>query len=386
MPMPRPTPAAEPQFEVTAGNVQIVAVGDTVALDGAATMTPGDANPTFHWSFTAAPANSLARIADPSAAQTSFVADASGNYIVQLIVTAGGYSSQRALVSVFAGTPPVTVQAFDHTGIAGNCWTCHNGAIAPGSTPNHITTTATCEACHSVVGWKPVILVDHGEALGACTLCHNGTAARGKPANHAPTTEECDVCHTRIAWLPGASDHPPAGIPCQSCHNGTNATGKPANHVSSSDDCTLCHAVNTWTVSVFDHRGVTGSCVTCHNGSIATGKPAAHIPSTDLCEACHSTISIVPVSRVDHTQVLGACDSTVVWDSASGGSPGSGGSTGFNHAVIVDGCVMCHNGLLVPGKPADHPPTSDECNQCHTTQSFDGGEEDGECNDDDDDD
>jgi hypothetical protein len=53
-----------------------------------------------------------------------------------------------------AWTPAV----FRHTDIApGTCMTCHNGAMAPGKPTNHVMTTASCDTCHRVTGWTPVI-------------------------------------------------------------------------------------------------------------------------------------------------------------------------------------------------------------------------------------
>lgn len=33
-------------------------------------------------------------------------------------------------------------------------------------------------------------------------------------------------------------------------------------------------------------------------------------------------------------------------------------------------CVGCHNGTIAAGKPASHPPASNQCTQCHTTRNF----------------
>ena len=42
-----------------------------------------------------------------------------------------------------------------HDNIMGNCVSCHNTVDAVGKSPAHISTTAICEDCHSVVAWLP---------------------------------------------------------------------------------------------------------------------------------------------------------------------------------------------------------------------------------------
>ena len=84
---------------------------------------------------------------------------------------------------------------------------------------------------------------------------------------------------------------------------------------------------------------ITGNCVSCHDGTQATGKHPAHISSTNACEDCHSTTTWVPVTRVDHTQVLGSCST-------------------------------CHNGTTATGKNPGHFITSRECDVCHSTTAW----------------
>jgi hypothetical protein len=44
----------------------------------------------------------------------------------------------------------------------------------------------------------------------------------------------------------------------------------------------------------------------------------------------------------------------------------------FDHAGVTGNCVSCHNGTMALGKPANHLPTSNTCEDCHTTISFSG--------------
>ncbi len=89
---------------------------------------------------------------------------------------------------------------FDHAGIMGSCFTCHNGSVALGKFVGHMPTTNLCEDCHRPIRWSPVARVDHAQVLGTCSTCHNGTTAMGQKVGHIPTTQECDACHNVTTW------------------------------------------------------------------------------------------------------------------------------------------------------------------------------------------
>jgi RHS repeat-associated protein len=72
-----------------AGPDQNVQVGDTVSLDGTLSIDP-DLDPlTYSWSLLTRPAGSSAALSDPASPQPNFIADAAGDYVVQLIVNDG---------------------------------------------------------------------------------------------------------------------------------------------------------------------------------------------------------------------------------------------------------------------------------------------------------
>jgi hypothetical protein len=81
--------AADLEPTADAGVDQSVAVGQTVALNGASSSD--DNTPTadldFAWSFVSKPDGSEASIANPALGSTSFVTDMPGDYVVQLVVT-----------------------------------------------------------------------------------------------------------------------------------------------------------------------------------------------------------------------------------------------------------------------------------------------------------
>lgn len=78
---PRPTAVAGPN--------QTIPVGQTVQLDGSGSFAPNtaSANLKYTWSFASRPAGSSAFLTGANTAAPSFVADAPGDFVVQLIVT-----------------------------------------------------------------------------------------------------------------------------------------------------------------------------------------------------------------------------------------------------------------------------------------------------------
>ena len=85
-----------------AGQNQAVSAGDTVLLDGSGSADANGDPLTYAWSITAMPEGSAAVLADPTAAQTSFIADVSGTYTVQLIVNDGLLDSEPSQIAVVA--------------------------------------------------------------------------------------------------------------------------------------------------------------------------------------------------------------------------------------------------------------------------------------------
>lgn len=106
-------------------------------------------------------------------------------------------------------------------------------------------------------------------------------------------------------------------------------------------------------------------CVDCHNNVVEEGKPDDHIPASDNCQNCHTTED---------------------WDINGSGSSDDG------HPPIGDlMCVDCHNNVIQEGKPDDHIPSSNNCENCHNTADWEdaagggsGGsdDDDEECDDD----
>jgi hypothetical protein len=298
-----------------------------------------------------------------------------------------------------APTPwaPLAPEDVDHNEVIGTCISCHDNVIALGKPATHIQTTDNCSACHAPgpTPWVPAITVDHNEVLGTCSTCHDGVTATGKTADHIQTNGECDVCHNTSAWLPAGVDHTNFVNNCIECHDGTTATGKSAGHINTTDVCDACHEKfpATWTPvpsSSVDHSQVIGTCISCHDGNTATGKGSSHINTTDNCAACHrpGPTPWIPVAAqdVDHNEVIGTCVSCHD-NSTVPGKPGDhptttdncgachitppGGWTSVNmdHSEVT-GCESCHDGGIARGKNRGHCPTTQDCDYCHRTSSF----------------
>jgi len=337
---------------------------------------------------------------------------------------------------------PVAPANVDHAQVTGTCVSCHDGAIASGKGPNHINSTDTCDACHGVPpqAWAPLAPsdTDHAQVIGTCESCHDGVIARGKGPNHVTTTEACDVCHSATSWLVSFDHTTVAGQACVSCHDGVQATGKNATHINTTDlceachvstawtpvapasvdhnevlgtcsschdnviasgkgpthvvtiaECDICHGVSAWIPATVDHGPIVDNCTSCHDGIAASGKGPTHINSTDLCETCHEKLPAtwVPVanSAVDHGQVIGTCASCHDNVIASGKGPTHINSSdqcdachapgpapwapvaanAVDHAQVSGTCVSCHDGTIASGKSANHINSSDQCDACH---------------------
>jgi hypothetical protein len=242
---------------------------------------------------------------------------------------------------------------FDHTGIVNNCSSCHGDnptdtPVGPKKNIGHVPTTQDCSVCH-VPGTFTTAVFSHVGIVDNCASCHDGNAAVGtvKPGSHLPTTQDCALCHNTTAFAGARFDHTGIVNNCASCHDGATARGKtpPPDHVPTSDDCHVCHLTTGFIPGTFDHAGIVDNCSSCHNNVFAIGKSGSHVLTNQDCGVCHNT-----------TTFIGAV---------------------FDHTGIVDNCESCHNGGTAIGKDAKtNPPhiaTALDCHFCHTTATFLGG-------------
>lgn len=87
-----------------AGGNQSVLRGDLVYVDGTASLDANGDSLSYRWSIVSAPAGSTAQLGDPTAAQTSFVANMAGTYVVSLVVNDGFVDSEPSNVTIVASS------------------------------------------------------------------------------------------------------------------------------------------------------------------------------------------------------------------------------------------------------------------------------------------
>ena len=420
--------------QANAGDIIGIRVGDTANLNGSASSTTTSSSLTYSWSFTHKPQGSKSLLVGKNSVNPTFVPDVVGTYMVQLVVSAGGITSQRAIALVEASiSGNVTGDARVHTSFPSQCSNCHDGRysdanVNPGiilpKSGMHVATTNNCQACHTTFGFNLIRYVDHQEVFGSCSTCHNGVDAVGKSEFHVATNGECNDCHNTTSFLKlvnGIYDHTGITSGCVRCHNSTTAIGinhNPDTFDKSNKDCVFCHNTTTFVGGMPDHSNFKANgtrCDSCH-GSTAQGAIADHpempvvgtsgpIEFVD-CGTCHSvkqfSLGGVYNHRVD-TAVL-RCDSCHT-DNNSINAIGMGSylpghldplgedcaachavSAGsFKNAVInhsLDSvkalrCDSCHGstGSAISKKTANHiatqtTPTIVDCNACHTPGNF----------------
>ena len=90
-----------------AGPDQQKRIGDTVALDGSASVDTDGGPLAYRWSLTTQPDGSAATLGNAEQVQANFMPDLAGDYVAQLIVNDGTLDSEpdSALVTVTASTP-----------------------------------------------------------------------------------------------------------------------------------------------------------------------------------------------------------------------------------------------------------------------------------------
>ena len=186
------TSSAENFVEIAAVPGPIVAarVGDTVLLEDNASFARSSDALAYNWSFSHKPSGSHAVLQNADSSTPSFVADVRGVYMLQLVVSAEGNTSQRAISTVVVTHPSERPTGpFNHPGLSSNCVNCHNDDFAsiPGKSLDHIATSNTCQACHTPQGFDIIPFADHQEVFGNCSQCHNGVVAIGKSEFHTPT-------------------------------------------------------------------------------------------------------------------------------------------------------------------------------------------------------
>ncbi len=360
----------------TAGGVMSARVNETVYLDGSKSyissnqpsFTSTNAGLIYSWSFSHVPEGSAATLEGATSVNSSFVADVAGDYLVQLIVSANGYTSKRTvqlIVATEAGDRFPVGPYSGHLGLSSNCEQCHmgnktfvdvNGVIKTirGKSATHVATSQLCETCHTTRGFAIPVKTDHAEVFGNCSECHDGVKATGKSEFHQVTQLDCNQCHNTISFLElnpdGTYDHSNITRACAGCHDGKIARGKHDTHIDTVTDCGFCHTTVDFKNAYPDHTGpevVGKACASCHNGTDAKDSAGFHPDMSVDCAVCHTVIKFNSGGVFDHTVI------------------------GVN--PFLPACSECHavsNNIGAIGKSVNHPVTSDVCSDCHNTVSF----------------
>ena len=338
-----------------------VQVGQLALLDGSGSSNSAGHGMNYQWVFTHRPDGSQAALQNANSANPGFVADVRGTYIVKLVVTVAGVSSDAVYASVEALNEfSAPIPRPDHTTnrtikFDKPCVQCHVGGPGEliGKSAAHIDTSDLCQACHSIMAFTPVAFMDHELVSGACSGCHNGVTAIGKSDQHVVTNAECNECHlTTTSFLilepDGSYDHAEISNNCARCHNGVLAIGQDDDHMSTLSDCVLCHSTEAFKPATFDHSNYTFDCARsgCHTGPPnAPGQSVVHPNTANMdCVACHSVKTFVIGDSFDHSAV--------------------------NAATLA--CQSCHDGdtAVAVVKPAGHVGTTADCGMCHKTSAF----------------
>ncbi len=422
-------------IEANPGPIIAARVGAEVILDDRSEAKSEGGSTTllsYNWSFSHKPDGSTATLQGASTATPSFTADVPGIYMVQLLVSAEGVTSQRAIKTIVVNNNRRPTGPWNHPGLSSNCINCHNGLSLQNNgdfishrSPNHIATSNTCQACHTPLGFNITAFVDHQEVFGNCSECHNGVQAIGKSAFHPATEVECDDCHSTTSFVTlepdGSFDHANITRACVGCHNGTVATGKtpsttdtpPGNHPETNIECDFCHTTVSFKDAYPDHTSaeVLGakcgdSCHKANGSGSALGQSVGHPVTNVDCTTCHSILSFkMPGGVFNHSlldatlqsceschkastsiNAIAATDTQTHRDTTSDcglcHNTESFADAIVDHTVIVVNCATsgCHTGLAgeASGKPLStpfyaHMDTNEDCSVCHTPGTFSTG-------------
>ena len=346
-----------------AGPIIAIRVGETAILDGSKSFTSLPASLNLSWSFVHKPDDSKTTLIGETTTNPSFTADVKGVYTVDLVASANGVSSQRAVQIVIVTLEGESATGpFNHVGLSSNCVSCHDGIlVSPGKSPDHIATSNMCQTCHTPQGSAIIPFADHQEVFGECSECHNGVKAIGKSEFHIQTDAECDNCHNTTSFLDlaldGSFDHSNITRSCAGCHDGEISKGKHEQHIVTNVDCSSCHNKESFLNAFPDHTDpaiVDNGCDSCHGvangqgGLIAKGTTVGHPIVNVDCVSCHSIRSFKMTDGI------------------------------FNHRLLdalVQPCESCHNdsnsiNARGKGSAVNHPDTTSDCGVCHNTETF----------------
>jgi len=143
-----------------------------------------------------------------------------------------------------------------------------------------------------------------------------------------------------------------------------------------------CHITVNWQ---FSHNVSLANydCVFCHNGRVSKGKSGRHSKSSDDCGACHGTNDWAYVNKFDHSGVTECRSCHDKTQSKVDLHPPTSAecdlchtSIGLNWKLSHDesaanfDCEYCHNGTIARGKSKGHTESKNKCGTCHALQNW----------------
>jgi predicted CXXCH cytochrome family protein len=354
-------------YHVSAG-LRVVAKGMKVFVSADTTGSGSSAATSYAWSFTGKPANSVAVFDSASTPFTSFTADSTGTYTVQVMVNGTVSASTTILASTYVG----------NTSSYPGCETgCHTTKVTEWKATKHASIFA-----RGISGQLEVAINGKGAYAKSCAKCHttgwenvtdNGNFGYLATQSGWDTTwYQGLTLEGGDYWIPYQDSTLINGLPanmkavgtigCESCHGpGKDHNSQEANIGKSfgAGVCTQCHDApkkhrigSYWNASAhaaWPEGGHTGrfSCFPCHSGSAfakwvgnkatpgydtttVNGQPSAtsdaNIPLT--CVGCHD-----PHSESNPYQLR-----TVAFDSLANGWVAPAGKGGKGQL-----CMNCHH-------------------------------------------
>lgn len=322
-------------------------VGRSVSLDGSRSSDGDGHELTFHWQIISKPDGSQSDIANQLAVKTELRLDATGVYVLHLLVTDGFETSEPAIividVSDQASPNPQPTVNLPPVAEAGKDILIHNPGVYA------LDGSASYDPNNDGLFYKWELIAKPPTSQahvmnGQSSKSQLSVDIRGDYVVQLVVRDTLGLSHSDTVVV--TTKH--GGLFCADCHNGTNGVGDEA-HPSEQftySDCGRCHSARFWYMgsqlpgSVYSlvmdqaaqrykHDGVVSGCAKCH-GKFPQKIFARHPVTSSRCQACHTKFSWKTSLRLEHTKALGTCRN-------------------------------CHDYLAVHG----HVPTEKDCQFCH---------------------
>ena len=334
------------------------------------------------------------------------------------------YQGMIASTATTAGDSRPTTFDKSHP-TTGDCNGCHTttptfiGNVTAGSKPsNHIPTNAPCTQCHTTPGNYAAYVMGatgHAGITNNCALCHaDGLSFANMapptlvepplgPTGHIPTGSiACELCHSNANFTTFAGTVMKHAVVrlnrCDSCHEygmtwKTNTGVRlwvrdgPNHHAGQDCGGSGCHTsrdkrqIRPAAAAV---RGTSTATATATTAAAATTDAAASAkapaPTTRAAVApmralimgrlggasehvrarFGATAAAKPADHMPTTNSCQSCHTSIAWSPVRT----------VDHTQVIGSCISCHNGRVAFGKPLRHIASSNACDSCHTTNAW----------------